>query len=1067
MGAALVAGCARQGEVRAYPAIESGVLDLRDWDFDRDGPVRLNGKWAFYWDRLLAPADFARGTIGPTGYYPVPLYWTKYEGLGLPGRGMATYRLTVLAKGAIGEIAIKTPELYTEYRLWVNGAIVDEHGTVAGTGIRFLKPNVFALNVAGSAIDIVLQIKNEAHGNAGIGQNFVIGTAADLFAKRYSVLILEVALSAICFFLGCHHLVLFSFRRAARELLFFGLFCVAIAMRTLLTGETFVMTLLPDFPFAIASRLSTSSIPLMAITFIFFAGALFPALARRAVVYAIAGVHGLYLVMIWTTPTYWYSYAFQHYLHAVTLCMLVILYWVVRSIIAGNRLSYMFLVACGVLFVGAYNDMLFYQQLVDTGYYLSLGFTGFIIIESVMLGIRFSQEYATIRRLSDRLQAVDSLKDEFLANTSHELRTPLNGIIGITESLIDGATGPLPENTVRNLNLIVSSGRRLGMLINDILDFSKMRHDEIVLNRRPTDLRAIVDLVLLTSRSLLKSKPVQMFNRIPADIPLVFADENRLQQVLYNLVGNAIKFTHAGEIAVSARVEAGAPGADMVVVTVSDTGIGVPPDEHDAIFESFRQADGSTARLYGGTGLGLAITRTLVELHGGTIGVESEHGKGAAFSFSLPVATGVADGEIVASETQGIMARVAAVRDALVEDPDALDATPQRATDAEAKGKILVVDDDAVNQKVLANHLLLHGYEVRLASDGFQALELVDGEGGFDLVLLDVMMPRLSGYEVCQRIRERHAASELPVIMLTAKNLLVDLIKGLDTGANDYLGKPFNKRELIARVRTHISLKKASQEARRLYGIDREMKIAREIQMSIVPESLPAVPGLCCAARYLPMAGVGGDLYCVDVTDDGAFAVLFTDVSGHGVPSALIASMVKIAFEVQKPLAARHDCYLQELNRILIPNIRPQFLTACYLYIEPAERRLHYSNAAHPPLLIHRRETGELLSFKPRGKLLGVVDDIACSSEEIPLRMGDRLVLYTDGITEALEAGSDKKLKDVEAHMFGTEAFTAAIRSGAERPAGEFADHLLAELERWTGTNQFNDDVTLMVIDVE
>ncbi|MCZ0903654.1 ATP-binding protein, partial [Microcoleus sp. HI-ES] len=230
-----------------------------------------------------------------------------------------------------------------------------------------------------------------------------------------------------------------------------------------------------------------------------------------------------------------------------------------------------------------------------------------------------------------------------------------NGIIGLTESLIDGATGQLPESTISNLEIIASSGRRLSNLINDILDFSKLRHKNIELQIKPIGIREIVDIVVTLSQPLIGTKNLQLINSVTPDIPLVDADENRVQQILYNLIGNAIKFTESGRVEISAN----ALGLDsppltdkessvtsqlqsLIVrsklqITVFDSGIGIAEDKLERIFKSFEQADGSTAREYGGTGLGLAVTKQLVELHGGEIHVSSKLGIGSQFTFSLPI----------------------------------------------------------------------------------------------------------------------------------------------------------------------------------------------------------------------------------------------------------------------------------------------------------------------------------------------------------------------------------------------------------------------------------------------
>ncbi|MBE9561664.1 MAG: sensor histidine kinase, partial [Proteobacteria bacterium] len=245
---------------------------------------------------------------------------------------------------------------------------------------------------------------------------------------------------------------------------------------------------------------------------------------------------------------------------------------------------------------------------------------------------QLKSSFSTLEEQNLELQRLDRLKNEFLANTSHELSTPLNGIIGIADSLVDGVTEKLPQATCDNLNMIVLSGRRLANLVNNILDFSKLRHKNIELEVQAIDLRQCIDVVFTLSKPLLGKKKLQLINSVPTNLPPAAADENRLQQILHNLISNAVKFTDSGHIEVCAKIKKG-----FIEISISDTGIGIQSNKLDSIFKSFEQADGTTARVYGGTGLGLTITKQLVELHNGKISVSSELGIGSRFIFTLPI----------------------------------------------------------------------------------------------------------------------------------------------------------------------------------------------------------------------------------------------------------------------------------------------------------------------------------------------------------------------------------------------------------------------------------------------
>ena len=470
--------------------------------------------------------------------------------------------------------------------------------------------------------------------------------------------------------------------------------------------------------------------------------------------------------------------------------------------------------------------------------------------------------FSTLEAQNAQLQRLDKVKDEFLANTSHELRTPLNGIIGIAESMLDGAAGSLSEIQRQNLLMIAGSARRLSQLVNDILDFSKLKQQKLDLQVRSVEVQGIVQVVLTVSQALAVNKNLQFINAVPADLPLVYADENRLQQILYNLIGNAIKFTDAGKIEVSAALVMGdgkdgnprlMPNASpydqlaisnyqlpkQIAITVSDTGIGIASDRIERIFDPFEQGDGSTIRQYGGTGLGLALTKQLVELHGGKIWVESQLGIGSRFTFTLPVSSQKLNTNAPESScTECTFLPPYLGAHCLVPLQ-----TPKPQTELPLKEKIpcinptlyrqshqlssyspitdyhtiLIVDDDPINLQVLNNHLSLEGYQVIQALNGEQALSILQGGQVVDLIVLDIMMPRMSGYQVCAKLRQKYPPHELPVVMLTAKNQISDLVTGFEFGANDYLTKPFSKDELLTRIKFHIQLSKTNHAYGRFF----------------------------------------------------------------------------------------------------------------------------------------------------------------------------------------------------------------------------------------------------------
>lgn len=429
----------------------------------------------------------------------------------------------------------------------------------------------------------------------------------------------------------------------------------------------------------------------------------------------------------------------------------------------------------------------------------------FVLAQTLLLAKRFVYSFMEVENLSRRLLTLDGLKDEFLANTSHELRTPLHGIINIAQSMLDRYGTQFNEPQKHNLVLIANVGRRLSYLINDILDFSNLKNGRLALNRRPVNVQAAVNSVLEVLGHSVGKKKLQFVKEWPNLLPKVDADEHRLNQILYNLLGNAMKFTEEGEIVISAKTR----NREMEI-SVKDTGPGIAPDHLLHIFEPFNRGANAEDEGYSGTGLGLGITRRLVELHGGHIRVESRLGKGSTFYFTLPLAeTGTSAHEAQKNVLSEVILQpgVTSSQDVNPLEEDGLEQMRN------VPYRVLAVDDDEVNLRVLEELLYTTGCSVVAVEHAEEALQLLNNRTRFDLVITDWMMPEMSGIELCRRIRERYSLSELPVLLLTARDLPGDIRAGFMAGANDFLRKPVDAEELKARVRTLLNMRHSAEEA--------------------------------------------------------------------------------------------------------------------------------------------------------------------------------------------------------------------------------------------------------------
>jgi len=375
--------------------------------------------------------------------------------------------------------------------------------------------------------------------------------------------------------------------------------------------------------------------------------------------------------------------------------------------------------------------------------------------------------------------------------------------------------------------------------------------------------------------------------------------------------------------------------------------------------------------------------------------------------------------------------------------------------------KTLLLVDDAPANIQIANSILKDSYKIRIATNGAKALELASVTPLPDLILLDVMMPEMDGYEVCTRLKMSAETRDIPIIFLTGQTEIEDETKGFDVGAVDYIHKPLSPAIVKARVQTHLVLRGIRKQlASQLLTIQKELETAREIQLSILPEEIPKIGGVDIAARYIPMTSVAGDFYDFIVVDEKHLGILVADVSGHGMPAALIASMLKIALAAQESHAADPAQLLLGLNQALCGKFQRHYVTAAYLFLDMLKGTLRYAGAGHPPLLLWSRSEG-VRALEENGLFLGKFPQAAYSFVELPLKAGDWALLYTDGIPETTNP------LQIE---FGTDRFKHFLETERSTSADRFADRLLKELSQWSVRNSgedSDDDVTLVAIHVD
>jgi signal transduction histidine kinase/CheY-like chemotaxis protein len=419
-----------------------------------------------------------------------------------------------------------------------------------------------------------------------------------------------------------------------------------------------------------------------------------------------------------------------------------------------------------------------------------------ILADQIAVAIDNARAYELSQKAIAEMKEVDRLKSQFLANMSHELRTPLNSIIGFSRVILKGIDGVVNDVQKQDLLAIYNSGQHLLNLINDILDLSKIEAGKMELSFSEVNLSDTINSVMTTAIGLVKDKPIQLLHKVPADLPTIQADSTRIRQVLLNLISNAAKFTDEGSITVEAMVSTNGVDTPEIMITVTDTGMGVSDEDQVKLFQPFSQVDDSPTRKTGGTGLGLSICRSLIELHGGRIGLlSSEVGKGSVFYFTLPMVI----------------------------------PTPAPEATSPGTNAVLAIDDDYQVISLYERFLKPQGIQVIPCTDSKQAVQRAREIKPF-AITLDIMMPEKDGWEVMQDLKNDPDTRHIPVIICS---ILEEEEKGFSLGAADYLVKPFLQDDLT----NAISRLDYDDEIRDVLVVDDDPDDLRLIQKILANET--------------------------------------------------------------------------------------------------------------------------------------------------------------------------------------------------------------------------------------
>jgi signal transduction histidine kinase/class 3 adenylate cyclase len=865
----LLGACGPEQGAGGGTSAQDGHLDLDDWDFDSLGPVSLNGTWKFIW--MEDRAQFARPDYDDSIWDTIGAQEGFSEKTG-DRFGFCWMRLRISIPSdpfAHRDLAIAIPPIHSSAEIYVNGELIVQNGRVGPDNSRTipnLMPHLEPLHLHPSEDEIVIAIRG-ANFHRLVGGMVTppkLGRIADLQSGQYRWELWNTMVVGAYIILILYHILFWIGRREDPSSILFAGICAIILTRMAALNLYFeqLFPLLDVFAFRFKLEYMGPAACIYVIPA--FYASLYPAEFWERPLKAAKWVAAALFVYPVVMPLKYFSLLVPLYQNLLALGILTFGTYVLYGLIVATKRkregTRIVLFGFVILFAGAISDVLYDEGIIRLKNMVQHGGLAFILFNAVVLALRSAKVYRTSEYLSTNLKQEVGVKTEELKrknvqmleldkqktllfqNISHEFRTPLTLILGPLHSSLDNGQDQYTPITAAQTQIMLRNAKRLLRLINQLLDLSKLEAGKMKVKARKTNLVRLLRQVSCSFESLAARHQVQFDCVSSSETVEVYFDQEKIEKVFYNLLSNAFKVTGPG-----GKIRVAITTTDTEArVRVTDTGRGIPADQLPFIFERFRQVDGSSTREFEGTGIGLSIVKEYVDLHRGTIEVESEMNLGTSFVIAIPLGKEHFSSDEITGHKILDMIEAGeefdeedAIRDPAVtpeewiirDEPETM--TPVLSEDAET---ILIVED---NQD-------MRSYIRQVLQPFFYLEEAADGEEGLrkarelkpDLILSDVMMPKMDGYEMIRALAADPRTVDIPIIVLTAKASEDMKIEGLREGAHDFLSKPFNPKELLARISNLIRLLRKEKEVDRLNRHMREQLLKRYLPPPLIEQIL-------------------------------------------------------------------------------------------------------------------------------------------------------------------------------------------------------------------------------------
>ncbi|MGG4146046.1 ATP-binding protein [Paenibacillus algorifonticola] len=788
-----------------HPHAVRGELDLRGFEFTDNHTITLDGEWEFYPGKFVKQNESST-TSSREGrmFIAVPGKWDSLLSANNSPYGYGSYRLRVKVDPD-NELAygIRVPNVATSSELYVNGRLVAKNGQPAKIKLQYRArstPYTAIFKADTDEIDIVVHAANYDNSiRGGVTGSIKFGSERAVKKEVGFSVSMQIVVFVVLMIHALYALILYVIGTRNKSLISFFMLVVSTIVMTLLDDDKLLLVWLPALSYEWSIKLILLSFIGVGVFLLQFAKSLLPEHEENRVFRWFPLLCEIAALAIVLVPA---GYALSALAVIYTIDLIACLYFLMFSLRTAlisdkNAIYLVFGLTCILTnIIGGY-----LKGPLVMGYYPIDLIIAFLAFASFWFK-RYFHVTAQTAKLAEQLLKVDKLKDDFLANTSHELRNPLHGILNIAQTVMDTEINDKDDKNRENMKLLISVGKRMSYMLNDLLDMRRLQENGVRLHIGIVSVQGVVSGVTDMLRFMTEGKPVRIVNDIPAHFPSIMADENRLTQILFNLLHNAVKYTDQGQITIKAEVKDGKAN-----IVVADTGMGIDLETQHRMFAPYEQGDSGITAIGNGLGLGLSICKQLVELHGSMLEVSSIPGQGTVFSLALPFSD--------VSSRQSETAMTAPITAVTASSGPRVDIAKLESAAVTDGPNILVIDNDAVNLNILSNLLASEKYNVVTAVSGSEALAILDTRE-WDLIITDIMMPHMSGYELSRFIRERFSVSELPILLLTARSRPEDIDMGFLSGANDYVTKPVDSMELKSRVRALTELKQSVRERLRM-----------------------------------------------------------------------------------------------------------------------------------------------------------------------------------------------------------------------------------------------------------